>query len=112
QRRMEEIEQELQIASAETADLRGRLILQDLQRSLGQSLATVNNKERVEKVRLAHRVDQQTQLDAIFAAAELARDKAQQDLDVAMQRAHAETCVYELKEHATALPSAHCAGLG
>jgi len=75
-------------------------------------LAQVTNREQLEEVRLAHGVDQQTQLDTIFASAELARDKAQQDLEAAMQRAYAETCVYARKEHATARPSAHCAGLG
>jgi hypothetical protein len=52
---MEEIERELQLANAETAELRGRLVLQDLQRSLQQSLAQVTNAEQLAEARLAHR---------------------------------------------------------
>jgi major vault protein len=43
QQRMEEIDRDLQLATAETAELRGRLILQDLARALQQQLAQVNN---------------------------------------------------------------------
>src|SRR5206468_3016550 len=75
QRRMEEIEQELHIASAETDALKGQLVLAELGRTLQQNLAQVENRERVEEIRLAHKDDQQTTLDSI-AAAELARDKA------------------------------------
>ena len=96
QQRMEEIERELQLANAETAELRGWLTLQELARTLSVELGRVNNAESEAETRLAHKTDQQAALDAI-AAAELARDKAQQDLEVAMQRAHAETCVMNVK---------------
>ena len=45
QQRMEEIDRDLQLATAETAELRGRLILQDLARALQQQLAQVNTPD-------------------------------------------------------------------
>jgi major vault protein len=53
--RIEEIERQLQLASAQSAELRGQLVIQDLQRGLVQNLAQVEHREAVEESRLAHR---------------------------------------------------------
>lgn len=101
QTRMEEIEQKLQQASADTAELRGRLILQDLQRTRAEQVAVVVNREAVTETHLAHQVDQQQQLDFI-STAELTRTRQERELETSTERAHIDNLVLEFKERAAA----------
>ena len=100
--RIEEIQRKLADEVATTRALQSKLALTELGEKFAELATKVTNEQRVQETRLAHQVDQQVALDEI-AAAELERDKAQNDLELATSRAHAETAVYEIQSRAAAI---------